>query len=81
MNSIIQTAVAWLLRPCAVATLAAALAAGPTLADQQAAAPGATLEEIVVTAQFRQQNLQDTPVAITAVNAETMEAARPNFTA
>jgi iron complex outermembrane receptor protein len=33
-----------------------------------------TLDEIVVTAQFRQQNLQDTPLAITAVTAEMMEA-------
>jgi len=33
-----------------------------------------TLDEIVVTAQFRQQNLQDTPLAITAVTAELMEA-------
>jgi len=32
-----------------------------------------SLQEIVVTAQMRQQNLQDTPVAITAVNAEMME--------
>ena len=30
--------------------------------------------EIIVTAQFRSQNLQDTPLAITAVTAETMEA-------
>ncbi len=30
--------------------------------------------EIVVTAQFRAQNIQDTPLAITAVTAETMEA-------
>ncbi|HEU4651356.1 MAG TPA: TonB-dependent receptor plug domain-containing protein, partial [Croceibacterium sp.] len=30
--------------------------------------------EIVVTAQFREQNLQDTPLAITAVNAEMLEA-------
>jgi iron complex outermembrane receptor protein len=35
---------------------------------------GAVLEEVVVTAQFRQQNLQDTPIAITAVNAAMMEA-------
>ncbi len=33
-----------------------------------------SLEEIVVTAQFRSQNLQDTPLAITAVNAEMLEA-------
>ena len=32
------------------------------------------LEEIVVTAQFRSQNLQDTPIAITAVNAAMLEA-------
>ena len=31
-------------------------------------------DEIVVTAQFRAQNLQDTPLAITAVNAAMMEA-------
>jgi iron complex outermembrane recepter protein len=30
--------------------------------------------EIVVTAQFREQRLQDTPLAITAVNAEMLEA-------
>ncbi|MEO6151628.1 MAG: TonB-dependent receptor [Croceibacterium sp.] len=30
--------------------------------------------EIVVTAQFREQNLQDTPLAITAVNAALLEA-------
>jgi iron complex outermembrane receptor protein len=35
---------------------------------------GTQLEEIVVTAQFRAQNLQDTPIAITAVNAEMLEA-------
>ena len=32
------------------------------------------LEEIIVTAQFRKQNLQETPIAITAVSAETLEA-------
>jgi iron complex outermembrane receptor protein len=31
-------------------------------------------DTIVVTAQFREQNLQDTPLAITAVTAETLEA-------
>ena len=37
------------------------------------------LEEVVVTAQFREQNLQDTPIAITAVNARDDRscAARP----
>ncbi|WP_126173039.1 TonB-dependent receptor [Altericroceibacterium xinjiangense] len=32
------------------------------------------VEEIIVTAQFRQQNLQDTPLAITAVSAAMLEA-------
>lgn len=32
-----------------------------------------TIEEIVVNARLRQENLQDTPVAISAVNAETIQ--------
>ena len=36
--------------------------------------PDTALDEIVVTAQFREQNLQDTPLAITAVTAEMLEA-------
>ena len=32
------------------------------------------LQEVVVTAQFREENLQDTPIAITAVTAEMLEA-------
>src|SRR5688500_6811669 len=39
---------------------------------QAAAAAGAT--EILVTAQFREQRLQVTPIAITAVNSEMLEA-------
>src|SRR3546814_9192875 len=31
------------------------------------------LDTITVTAQFREQNLQETPIAITAVNAQMME--------
>ena len=48
-----------------------------TQASPASAAPNdiaADSNEIVVTAQFRAQNIQDTPLAITAVNAETMEA-------
>src|SRR5690554_5544070 len=61
-----------------MATIGLALCATPALA-QDAEAPEAPAEEaapneIVVTAQFRQQNLQDTPLAITAVNAEMLEA-------
>jgi iron complex outermembrane recepter protein len=51
---------------------AAVLAALPAMAQE--ASDDTTLEEIVVTAQFREQNLQDTPIAITAVSAEMLEA-------
>ncbi len=58
-------------------SLAAIAVASPIMA-QDAAAPAAQAaadpNEIIVTAQFREQNLQDTPLAITAVTAETMEA-------
>ncbi len=44
--------------------------ATPQADEETAADPG----DIVVTAQFREQNLQDTPIAITAVNAAMLEA-------
>ncbi len=47
--------------------------AGVAQPADQADAPG-NEEEIVVTAQFREQNLQDTPIAITAMSAAMMEA-------
>jgi iron complex outermembrane receptor protein len=62
---------------CASAPLAialATLAATPAVA-QQAAAPATNANgtpEIVVTAQFRSQKLQDTPLAITALNAAAL---------
>lgn len=52
-----------------------AVAAAPAFAQETTAADEAVPgDEIVVTAQFRQQNLQDTPLAITAVNAAMLEA-------
>lgn len=53
--------------------IAMACAATPAFA-QGAAEDEATTADIVVTAQFREQRLQDTPIAITAVNAEMLEA-------
>jgi iron complex outermembrane recepter protein len=41
--------------------------------EKAAAEEEFTLEEIVVTAEFREKTLQDTPLAITAVNADTLE--------
>ena len=47
--------------------------AGQALA-QTAATDNNALQEVVVTAQFRTQNLQQTPISITAVNAAMLEA-------
>ena len=61
----------------ALALTSPALLMAQTAAAQDQSAPQAAdagPEEIVVTAQFRQQNLQDTPIAITAVNAAMLEA-------
>jgi iron complex outermembrane receptor protein len=63
------------------AALAAGAFAGPALAQGSSAPAGAaapaqpttTVGEVVVTAQFRQQNLQNTPLAITAVNAQMLQ--------
>ena len=66
----------------AVAAMLAMGASGAAYAQGQPAAPagaapeqpaGNTVGEVVVTAQFREQNLQSTPLAITAVNAQMLE--------
>jgi iron complex outermembrane recepter protein len=75
-----------LTKRCAALAAAAALASmtGPVLADPDpqatvttssatAAAKNEGLEEIVVTAQFRRENLQIVPIAITAVTAQTLD--------
>ena len=43
-------------------------------ADQAQSDGGASIPEIIVTAQFREQRLQDTPIAITALSADALEA-------
>ncbi|MBL8552472.1 MAG: TonB-dependent receptor [Hyphomonadaceae bacterium] len=53
----------------ALALGALGLFAGPAAAQETAA-----VEDVVVTAQFREQNIQDTPLSITAVTAEMLEA-------
>jgi iron complex outermembrane recepter protein len=57
-----------------VGTALSALATGTALAQNAAPADEATNNEIVVTAQFRDQKLQDVPLSITAVNAALLEA-------
>jgi iron complex outermembrane receptor protein len=54
--------------------LCGTLAAANPAQAQQAADEGAPkVDEIVVTAQFREQRLQDTPIAITAISGEALE--------
>jgi iron complex outermembrane receptor protein len=67
---------------CSLTALAIAMSTAPAAAQDEAAGTespetadaGTTDSEIVVTAQFREQRLQDTPLAITAVNSEMLEA-------
>lgn len=57
------------------ATLVAVLTLqGGTAMAQPATGSAGPLEEIVVTAQFREESLQDTPLAITALSEEGLEA-------
>ena len=49
------------------------LPAQMVLAQSAPASNSATLEEIVVTAQKRQENLQEVPIAVTAVSGDTLE--------
>ena len=58
----------------AVVTLLATTAVGFSVPAAAQEAAEENSDEIVVTAQKREQNLQDTPLAITAVNAEMLEA-------
>ena len=58
----------------ALAVAAPVFAQDDPQAGQREDAAEATSGAIIVTAQFREQNLQDTPIAITAMNAEMLEA-------
>ena len=65
-----------LLRSAAPIAAAALAAFGSAAYAADAPAPadkGNTVGEVVVTAQFREQSLQKTPLAITAVNAQMLE--------
>jgi len=66
-----------LLRAASIGTIALMSMASPAVA-QQAETPQATatadLNDIVVTAQFRSQRVQDAPLAITAMSGDMLEA-------
>lgn len=65
---------AHILNPAGLAALAAtALLAGPALAQQAEVADNG-LEEIVVTAEKREENLQNVPIAVTAMTGDTLTA-------
>ena len=59
-----------------MASAAMIAASGQALAQtaQQPAGQAVALDEIVVTAQKREQNLQDVPAAVSAVSSEQLEA-------
>ena len=61
--------------PRTVVGLAATVlvAAAARAQDTKPAADPGALQEVMVTAQFRSENLQETPVAITVVNASMLE--------
>jgi iron complex outermembrane receptor protein len=58
----------------AVGAAAPAAAQAPAAAPAPAVAPSDKVSEVVVTAQFRSQNIQQTPLAITAVTADMLLA-------
>ena len=64
------------LRQVSVLAFAAAIAS-PAYA-QEATSDGTQNAEIVVTAQFREQKLQDTPIAITAISGDVLERRSAN---
>ena len=53
--------------------LAAGSLGAPAAFAQQPAAQQKPLEEIIVTARYREERLQEIPIAITAINAEEIE--------
>lgn len=75
MNDFGRAAVSrFTLSTSVIALLVGAGAALPAFAQEAAQAPGG-LEEIIVTATKREQNLQDVSVAVTAVGQERLQAA------
>ncbi|MFL5294797.1 MAG: TonB-dependent receptor [Phenylobacterium sp.] len=66
--------VSWLALSALAAPAFADAAAAAEAAPAAAAEPSGTVEEMVVTAQKRAENIQDVPLSIMAVSAKAMEA-------
>jgi iron complex outermembrane receptor protein len=62
-----------ILRRRAVVVPALCLLVAPAQSQEAATTGGATIDEVVVTAQRRSESIQDVPIAITAVGAETIQ--------
>jgi iron complex outermembrane receptor protein len=62
------------LAPLVVLAQSASGSAPGSVGETPASPQSSTLDEIVVTAEFRKQNLQEVPIAITSVNAAMIEA-------
>ncbi len=60
----------------ALATTTAMVGITPALAQDTASSDNGGLEEIIVTAQKREQSVQDVPIAVTAVSEATLQANR-----
>ncbi|TLY65408.1 MAG: TonB-dependent receptor, partial [Gammaproteobacteria bacterium] len=61
------------LRLCAVSGFAALSAFFSVTDNAQAPEPSTQLAEVVVTAEYREEKLQDTPIAISAITAQDIE--------
>ena len=61
------------LRLCAISGFAALSALISVAANAQAPGPSAQLAEVVVTAEYREEKLQNTPIAISAFTSEAIE--------
>jgi iron complex outermembrane receptor protein len=61
------------MSPVALAVLAA-LASAPAARAQEAVATTGALEEIIVTAQKREQNLQEVPIAVSVLNGSALDS-------
>lgn len=63
------------MRALLLASAACLLAPGLAWAQQTPPSPGATtIDDVVVTAERRSTNLQDTPIAVTAITAEQLQS-------